>query len=174
MVRRGCRVALGLDGATLDEDDDALRELRLAHLLHRGSGFKIDVSRAAMLTMMLRNGRRSVTNRDDGGVLAAGEPADILLLDWNALDDERLRSDLDPRDLLFARATSRHIREVIVAGRTVVRDGEGPRRRLSGDARRIAGAAARRDGGECRPRAGAASISNVRWARTLKPSAPCC
>ena len=124
MVRRGCRVALGLDGATLDEDDDALRELRLAHLLHRGTGFKIDVSRAAMLTMMLRNGRRSVLNQDDGGVLAAGEPADILLLDWNALDDERLRSDLDPGDLLFARATSRHIREVIVAGRTVVRDGE--------------------------------------------------
>ncbi len=124
MVRRGCRVALGLDGATLDEDDDALRELRLAHLLHRGSGFKIDVGRAAMLTMMLRNGRRSVTNRDDGGALAAGEPADVLLLDWNALDDERLSSDLDPRDLLFARATSRHIREMIVAGRTVVREGE--------------------------------------------------
>ncbi len=57
-------------------------------------------------------------------MLAAGEPADVLLLDWNALDDERLSSDLDPRDLLFARATSRHIREMIVAGRTVVRDGE--------------------------------------------------
>ena len=109
---------------TLDEDDDALRELRLAYLLHRGSGFKIDVSRVAMLTMMLRNGRRSVTNQDGGGALAAGEPADILLLDWTAVDDERLRDDLDPRDLLFARATSRHIREVIVAGRTVVRNGK--------------------------------------------------
>ena len=63
MVRRGCRVALGLDGATLDEDDDALRELRLAHLLHRGTGFRIDVSRAAMLTMMLRNGRRRCSTR---------------------------------------------------------------------------------------------------------------
>src|SRR5476649_2042441 len=31
MVKRGCRVALGLDGATFDEDDDALREMRLAH-----------------------------------------------------------------------------------------------------------------------------------------------
>lgn len=124
MVRRGCRVALGLDGATLDEDDDALRELRLAHLLHRGTGFRIDVGRNAMLTMMLRNGRRSVTNREGGAALAAGEPADILLLDWNAVDDERLRSDLDPRELLFARANSHHIREVIVAGRAIVRDGK--------------------------------------------------
>ena len=39
MVKRGCRVALGLDGATLDEDDDALREMRLADLLHAGPDF---------------------------------------------------------------------------------------------------------------------------------------
>ena len=123
MLRRGCRVALGLDGATLDEDDDALRELRLAHLLHGGTGFRVDANRATMLTMMLRNGRFSVLNTNDGGSLAAGESADILLLDWNAMDEDRLRDDLDPLDLLFARTTARHIKEVIVAGRTVVRDG---------------------------------------------------
>ena len=53
----------------------------------------------------------------------AAQPADILLLDWNAVDDDRLRPDLDPLDLLFARTTARHIREVIVAGRSIVRDG---------------------------------------------------
>ena len=47
----------------------------------------------------------------------------MLLLDWNAVDDDRLRPDLDPLDLLFARATARHIRELIVAGRTIVRQG---------------------------------------------------
>jgi hypothetical protein len=40
------------------------------------------------------------------------------------LDDERLRADIDPMDLLFARTTARHIHELIVAGRTVVREGE--------------------------------------------------
>ena len=126
MVRRGCRVALGLDGLALDEDDDALRELRLAHLLHGGTGFRVDVDRAAMLTMMCRNGRRSVTNVDGGGALAAGEPADVLLLDWAALDDDRLRDDIDPRDILFARCNARHIRELIIAGKSVVRDGRVP------------------------------------------------
>ena len=72
MVRCGCRVALGLDGLALDEDDDALREMRLAHLIHAGSGFRIDVDRAAMLEIAFVNGRRSVLNRDDGGTLAAG------------------------------------------------------------------------------------------------------
>lgn len=124
MVKRGCRVALGLDGSTFDEDDDALREMRLAHLLHQGVAFKTDVDRPAMLLMAFQNGRLSVTNRDDGGKLAPGEPADILVLDWDAVDAERLRADLDPCDLLFARTTMRHIHEVIVGGRTVVRDGE--------------------------------------------------
>ena len=124
MVRRGCRVALGLDGSTFDEDDDALREMRLAHLLHQGIAFKTDVDRAAMLRMAFQNGRLSIANKDDGGALVAGEPADILVLDWDAVDHERLRADLDPCDLLFARTTMRHIHELIVDGRTVVRDGE--------------------------------------------------
>jgi cytosine/adenosine deaminase-related metal-dependent hydrolase len=123
MIKRGCRVALGLDGATLDEDDDALREMRLADLLHGGTGFHIDVTREHVLTAILLNGRRSVTNTSDGGALASGAPADILLIDWEKLDEDRLRPDLDPLDLLFARATMRHIKELIVGGKTVTRDG---------------------------------------------------
>jgi cytosine/adenosine deaminase-related metal-dependent hydrolase len=124
MVKCGCRVALGLDGSTFDEDDDALREMRLAHLLHQGWAFTTDMDRAAMLRMAFHNGRLSVTNRDDGGALAPGMPADILVLDWDAVDHERVRPDLDPQDMLFARSTMRHIHELIVAGRPVVRDGK--------------------------------------------------
>ncbi len=123
MIRRGCRVALGLDGATLDEDDDALREMRLADLLHGAIGFETKVSREQILTAILLNGRRSVTNRDEGGALTAGAPADVLLLDWEKLDEDRLRPDLDPLDLLFARSTARHIKELIVAGKTIMHDG---------------------------------------------------
>ena len=124
MVERGCRVALGIDGSALDEDDDSLRELRLAHLLHVGPGFKPVVSRAETLRMAVGNGRLSVTNVDDGGVIASGAPADLLLLDWAALDDDRLYDRIDPLDLLFSRAAARHISELIVAGRTVVKDGK--------------------------------------------------
>ena len=123
MKRRGCRVAFGIDGLALDEDDDSLREMRLTHLLHGGWGFEVDVSHADILTSAWRNGRFSVLNRDDGGQLTEGGPADLILLDWAHVDDDRLKSDLDPRDLLFARATARQIAEVIVGGRTIVREG---------------------------------------------------
>jgi cytosine/adenosine deaminase-related metal-dependent hydrolase len=124
MLEAGCRVALGLDGYGLDEDDDALRELRLAHLLHAGTGFRVAASRAALLRAALAAGRLSVTNVDDGGAIAPGAPADLLLLDWDAIADDRLRDDLDALTLVLTRATARHIRELIVAGRTVVRDGK--------------------------------------------------
>lgn len=123
MVALGCRVALGVDGKAFDEDDDALRELRLAQLLHAGTGFNLAVSRAQLLGMAFANGRLSVSNVDDGGGIAPGMPADLLLLDWAAIDDDRLRDDLDVVELALTRATARHIREVIVAGRTVVKDG---------------------------------------------------
>jgi cytosine/adenosine deaminase-related metal-dependent hydrolase len=123
MLKAGCRVAMGVDGNAFEEDDDALRELRLAHLLHAGIGFKIAVSREQILGIAIANGRKSVTNIDDGGVIAAGAPADILLLDWGAIDDDRLSDAIDPLELTLKRATARHIRELIVAGRTVVKDG---------------------------------------------------
>lgn len=120
---RGCRVAFGVDGRAMDEDDDMLREIRLAHLLHLGTGFKAAVTQNDILEMALVNGRRSVLNRADGGRLAPGEPADLLVLDWARLEDDRLRDDLDAVELVVTRATARHIRELIVGGRTIVRDG---------------------------------------------------
>jgi 5-methylthioadenosine/S-adenosylhomocysteine deaminase len=122
MVNCGCRVALGIDGSALDEDDDMLREVRLTHLLHVGSGFKPLVGENEVLTGAASAGRFAVTNSLDGGVIASAAPADLLLLDYDALDDDALRDDLDPLNLVFARATTRHMRELIVAGRTLVQD----------------------------------------------------
>jgi cytosine/adenosine deaminase-related metal-dependent hydrolase len=123
MVEAGCRIAIGLDSSALDDDDDALRELRLWHLLHVGNGFKVAVDREQTLRAAFVNGRLSVTNKDDGGAVCAGAPADLLVLDWAAIDEDRLQDDIDPLVLVLSRATARHVRELIVGGRTVVKDG---------------------------------------------------
>ena len=47
----------------------------------------------------------------------------MLLLDWRAIDDDRLRDEIDTLQLVLTRATSRHISELIVGGRTVVKNG---------------------------------------------------
>lgn len=123
MHRAGCRVALGLDGLGLDEDDDALREMRLAHLLHRGCGFSHEFGDADILAMATRNGRPAVLGEEEGGRIASGEPADLLLLDMDRLDEDRLPITPEPGGLLLARGTRHHIAEVIVGGRSIAKGG---------------------------------------------------
>jgi cytosine/adenosine deaminase-related metal-dependent hydrolase len=119
-IRRGCRVALGVDASALDEDDDILREMRLGHFLHGGWGFDKVIERGDWLRRIVVNGRFANGGPGDGS-LRAGEPADILVLDLDALDRDAVMS-VEPIDLLFARATGAHVTRLIVAGEEIVRD----------------------------------------------------
>ena len=61
MLRRGCRVAMGLDGLSFDEDEDALREMRLLYAVHKAAGFEIKVRREDLLRIVCEHGRFAVT-----------------------------------------------------------------------------------------------------------------
>lgn len=121
MRQAGCRIAMGLDGCALDEDDDALRELRLNTLLHDEVGFAARNTRQEMLRRSTGNGRASV-GATGSGVIAVGEPADWMTLDLDGLDRDRIMP-VAPEDLLFSRATRSYLDELVVAGRTVVSGG---------------------------------------------------
>jgi cytosine/adenosine deaminase-related metal-dependent hydrolase len=123
MLERGCRIAMGLDGLAFDEDEDALREMRLAYAVHKARGFDIRVPRADLLRFGFEHGRFAVTGRTDGGRIAPGAPADLLLLDWDALSAELVEPDVSPLQLLLAKATHAHVKSLFVGGREVVRDG---------------------------------------------------
>ncbi|MBD8664249.1 amidohydrolase family protein [Rhizobium sp. CFBP 8752] len=120
MKAAGVHVGLGLDGCAFDEDDDALRELRLFRLLNAGVAFEeitpTDAMEAACVT------GREIIGLAAGGRIEIGMPADLVLLDLDRLDRDRIM-DVDPRHYLFARATQQHIVEVITGGRTIVRTG---------------------------------------------------
>lgn len=121
MLRQGCRVAMGLDGMAFDEDDDALREMRLAYALHRGWGYERAMTPAQLWSFAAGHGPRSVGGALlSGGRIATGAPADLVLLDLEALDDDALFDDIDPLELVLARASGRHVAQVLVGGRLVV------------------------------------------------------
>ena len=121
-LRHGCRVAMGLDGLSFDEDEDALREMRLVYAVHKASGFDIRMSRADLFRLATANGRFAVTG-DARAEVAPGAPADLLLLDWNALSAELVEPEVSPIELLLAKGRRQYVKGLIVAGHEVVRDG---------------------------------------------------
>jgi cytosine/adenosine deaminase-related metal-dependent hydrolase len=122
-LRRGCRVAMGLDGLSFDEDEDALREMRLAYVVQKAAGFDIKMRREDILRTAFENGRFAITGASDGGRVARGAPADLLVLDWDKLAAELVEPDVPPVELLLAKARREHVKQLFVAGREIVRDG---------------------------------------------------
>lgn len=117
----GCAIAVGVDGLALDEDDDILREMRLVQMVHGGLGFRPTWTPAEMFALAIRNGRRT-TGAPGNGELAPGNPADFAVIDLDRLDRDRIMP-VDPVALLFARGNASLVKEVVVAGKTIVRNG---------------------------------------------------
>jgi cytosine/adenosine deaminase-related metal-dependent hydrolase len=123
MSKRGVAFGLGIDGFSIDDDDDALRELRLVRWLHDGPGLEPGLSPQLILTAATSTGAGAVTGRSDIGRIGPGQAADIMAIDWAALTHDAIAPLDDPLEMLFARASRQHMRHLWVAGNQIVRDG---------------------------------------------------
>lgn len=123
MLRARVPIAIGQDGVGLDDDDDALRELRLGHFLHQGIGLDEKLDAGTLLHAACDTGRRAITGIQEPAALEAGCLADVLVIDRAALSRDVIAEHLDDLPLVLARASARHIRSLYVAGREVVSGG---------------------------------------------------
>jgi len=112
----------GLRPLAFDDDEDLLREARLAWRLTRGLADAEGLSATGLFEALCRNGRRSIVGEDGGGVIAPGAPADILVLDAAAMLPDACGREVEVMDLLLTRMTKRHVSTLMVAGREIVRD----------------------------------------------------
>jgi len=117
------KFAIGLDALALDDDDDILRELRLAHLLHAGLGFDHRVTREDIFHAGSAIGACAVCGDTGAGRIDAGTPADFIVLNYKALSADISRTLDDPFTTFFTRARREHIAAVFAAGRPIVQDG---------------------------------------------------
>ena len=123
MLRARVAIAIGQDGVGLDDDDDALREVRLGHFLHQGLGLDERLDAATLLHAACDTGRRAITGIQEPAALEPGCLADVLVIDRAALSRDVIAEHLDDLPLVLARASARHIRSLYVAGREVVSGG---------------------------------------------------
>ncbi len=120
---QGTRFALGLDGMAMDDDQDALRDLRLARLLHGGTGLTPDVPAEAFLTAAFANGGAALNGDPDARALREGARADLICLDYAAMSRDIIADSADETEVFMTRAGARYLRTLIVAGRVLVTDG---------------------------------------------------
>lgn len=129
MVAAGVPVGIGLDGQTLDDDQDFLREMRLAWTLANRDGMAAaDLSAKAVWRMGTSNAADISFGAEAGlGRLDVGARADLVLLDWEAVRGRWAPMEFPPSELLPAfmlrRAKGEQVRGVMVAGEWVLRDG---------------------------------------------------
>jgi 5-methylthioadenosine/S-adenosylhomocysteine deaminase len=123
MLDRGIRVGMGTDGPASNDGLDLLADLRLAASLARLAGRSATALTAAEATWLATGAAADAIGRPDLGQLEVGRRADLVHVDTRNLVFEPVG---DPADLLAHLVWSgagRHVRDVWVGGRQVVRDG---------------------------------------------------
>ncbi|MCB0212692.1 MAG: amidohydrolase family protein [Anaerolineae bacterium] len=133
MLAAGLTPGIGLDGHALDEDQDYLREMRLAWTLaNRPGATSPTISANTIWQMGTVNGAAISLGPDVPlGTLAPGSLADLVLLDWQAV-----RGDWAPDgypapagllEFLLRKANRSHVRHVMINGEWSIRDGQSSR-----------------------------------------------
>ena len=123
-LRTGLDFAFGLDSFSLDDDEDMLRELRLSFYLHSVNHRPPRLSVAKLFDSAYRTAFRIVTNTDRYGSIEPGMPADFLSLDFAAMTRDLIEGMVAPEDVMIARASSKYVRDLWVAGRKIVENGQ--------------------------------------------------
>jgi len=130
MVAAGVKVGIGLDGHSLDDDQDFLREMRLAWTIGNKNGMAAADFNADAVWRMGTDVAAEITFGAQAplGQLEVGGLADLILLDWAAVTGVWAPADYPSRELLptflLRRAKREHVRHVMVGGAWVLRDGE--------------------------------------------------
>ncbi|MEO0973391.1 MAG: amidohydrolase family protein, partial [Pseudomonadota bacterium] len=130
LLDAGVNVALGTDGAASNNDLDMFAELRSAALLAKHvAADPAALPAQAALEMATLGGARALGLGDQIGSLTPGKWADVISIDWRR---PASRPIYHPISQLAYATSSQHVRNVWVAGRQLLDNGE--LTRLDGDA----------------------------------------
>lgn len=124
MRAAGVTTALGMDGTTLAGDEDMFAEMRLALHLNRAPHASGPALTARdVLDMATTGGAQLLGRADELGQLQPGFLADAVVLDLSRLLKPWTDPAADPVELIVGRARAGDVRDVLVGGNPVLRNG---------------------------------------------------
>ena len=124
LLEAGVNVALGMDGTTLDEDEDMFAEMRLAMRLHGTP--RLDgpaPAPADVFAAVTRGGARLMRQEERFGRIASGYAADLVLVNLDRITWPWLAPEADAFDVVLFRARASDVDTVMVDGEVVLREG---------------------------------------------------
>ena len=125
MRERGVTVAIGIDEAGINDDNDILQEMRLAQKLHRVPGVaSASPTSHDILHMATAEGAKVTFFDGEIGRLAPGMRADMVLIGLEGITEPYLHPDTDIVDALVYRGKASDVDTVIVNGEVLLRGGE--------------------------------------------------
>jgi len=127
MLKAGVLVGLGLDGKSINDDDDMIQEMKVCYLLHRLPSLELDsphLSAREVFKMTTENNAILLGFGQELGRLEPGRLADMVLLDYEKMCHPFVDSSHDPIDVLLYRGLGKHVDTVMVNGRIVVQGGK--------------------------------------------------
>jgi 5-methylthioadenosine/S-adenosylhomocysteine deaminase len=131
ILAAGCTLAVGTDNAALSDDEDYLRELRLATIGARRPGIEGEGPSADQaLAIATLNGSQAAFLPQNSGVLEDGAPADLVALGLDRIVGEGATPPIDLLDLVMGRGHGRDVVLTMIAGEIRYRAGEADWQRL--------------------------------------------
>jgi 5-methylthioadenosine/S-adenosylhomocysteine deaminase len=127
MLKAGVVVGLGLDGKSINDDDDMIQEMKVCYLLHRIPSLELDspyLEARQVFRMATENNAALLGFGRELGRLEPGAWADMVLLDYERMCSPYVDPSHDPIDVLLYRGKGSHVHTVMVNGRVVVDKGE--------------------------------------------------
>lgn len=127
LCKAGVNVALGIDDKGINDDEDAIMELRMIHRLHRVSGFDLANTPALdafdVLKIGTTNAARVCGFEGELGALKPGMKADAILVDLQEImEDPWMSPKLNIAEIFIHRAKGMHVNTAIVGGKVVMED----------------------------------------------------
>ena len=122
LLERGVNVALGIDEAGVNDDNDILQEMRMAQKIHREPGVASPHPTSHDIFRLATVNAAKVTFFDDVGSIEPGKRADLALIDMERIEEPYLHPDTDIVDALVYRGKGLDVDTVMVDGEVLLRD----------------------------------------------------
>ena len=125
LMKGGVTMGLGMDGTTINDDEDMFAEMRQAARLQRSPQVSDEVPTLGDIFRVATVGGAKLLGKENSiGRLAAGYKADVVLVDCECMNWPWVAPEADPMSVVMMRARASYVDTVLVNGKVVLEGGQ--------------------------------------------------